>query len=347
MPFIGTREQRAGLLILVLGGILAYTLWPYMSGLLGAPVLYVIFGSLHRRLTGVIGKAPAALVILLLALVLIAVPIVAAGGMVANEATGWAQAVVDSEILAKLKELEIGSIKVGEQIQDFSKNFVSIAGNSAIGLVGTGARLLIQLTISFFGFYYLLMDPAQGRRMLESFIPFAPENRARLLDAFRNVTVSMLIGTMSIAIVQGALLALTFQILGFRSPVFWGIVTMILAILPLVGSGLVWGPGAVFLFMQGRTGAAILLVLIGVIIIGNVDTLIRPFVFAKYAKMHPFITIIGAFAFVPKMGILGLVVGPLAVSYFFEVVRMYRDEYMDATPVPASPSPVYTATPSP
>jgi predicted PurR-regulated permease PerM len=328
MPFLSTREQRAALLILALGAALVYVLWPYFSGLLGAPVLYVVFGRFHQRLAAKIGAGWAALVVIVIAAILIALPIVGAVTLVANEATGWAEALRQSELLSRLSTLQIGTIKIGEQLKEFSSNLLSFLGGSALGIVGTGAKLLIQFTITFFGLYYLLLDPGASRRILESFIPFSPENRARLLDAFRGVTVSMLIGTFAVAIAQGLILGLTFWMLGFPSPAFWGVVTIVLSVLPVVGGGLVWGPGAAYLFIQGRVGAAILLVIIGALIIGNVDTLVRPFVFQRYAKLHPFITIIGAFAFVPHMGLLGLLVGPLAISYFFALVQMYREEYL-------------------
>lgn len=327
-----SREQRAALLILALGTVLVYTLWPYFSGLLGAPVLYVIFAGLHRRLAAKIGPSWAALAVVVIAALVIAVPIVAAVGLVANEAAGWAQTLGNSELLQRLSTLQIGTVRVGEQLKQFSSNLLSFLGGSALGLVGTGAKLLIQFTITFFGLYYLLVDPAGGRRILESFIPFSPANRAKLIDAFRGVTVSMLVGTFAVALVQGTILGLAFWLLGLPSPAFWGVVTVVLSILPVVGGGLVWAPGAAYLFIQGRPGPALLLVIIGAVIMANVDTLIRPFVFARYAKMHPFITIIGAFAFVPQMGLLGLLVGPLAISYFFELVRMYREEYLGAPP---------------
>jgi predicted PurR-regulated permease PerM len=64
-------------------------------------------------------------------------------------------------------------------------------------------------------------------------------------------------------------------------------------------------------------------------VVGNVDNVIRPFVFRRWAQIHPFITIIGAFAGIQYFGLLGLLIGPLAISYFFELIRMYRAEYLD------------------
>jgi predicted PurR-regulated permease PerM len=330
MVVLSTRQQRAGLLIFALGAGLVYVLWPYFSGLLGAPVLLVIFGDFHQRLSRRIGAPAAALIVIVLSFFLILLPIVGAVTLLANEAGGWARALTDSDLLNRLRGLEFMGVQVGEELKRFSSSLLSFVGGSALGIVGTGARLLIQFTITFFGLYYLLMDPAGSRALLESFIPFSAENRSILLDRFRNVTVSMLVGTFAVAIGQGAIMALTFWALGLPSPAFWGVVTIILSILPLVGAGLVWIPGAVYLVTQGRPVAAVILALVGLLIVGNVDTVIRPFVFNRYAKLHPFITIIGAFAFVPSMGLLGLLVGPLAISYFFELVRMYRAEYLTA-----------------
>ena len=81
--------------------------------------------------------------------------------------------------------------------------------------------------------------------------------------------------------------------------------TVIFAILPVVGSGLVWGPGAAALAMDGRYGAAIGLAIWGIVVVGNVDNVIRPIVFRRWAQIHPFVTVIGAFMGLRYFGLLG------------------------------------------
>jgi predicted PurR-regulated permease PerM len=103
---------------------------------------------------------------------------------------------------------------------------------------------------------------------------------------------------------------------------------MVFAILPFVGSGLVWGPGAIALALDHRSGAAILLALWGLFVVGNVDYVIRPLVSRRWAHIHPLVTLVGALVGVPYFGLLGLLIGPLAVSYFFELIKMYREEYL-------------------
>jgi predicted PurR-regulated permease PerM len=122
---------------------------------------------------------------------------------------------------------------------------------------------------------------------------------------------------------------------------------MIFAVLPIVGSGLVWGPGALSLFLADRPTAAIVLIVLGIVVVGNIENLIRPIVFRRYSQIHPMVTLVGAIAGVSYFGLLGLLIGPLALSYFFEVIRMYRVEYLgDYHPLITSPS-AETATPPP
>ena len=92
--------------------------------------------------------------------------------------------------------------------------------------------------------------------------------------------------------------------------------------------GLVWGPGAIALFLDHRVGAALVLAFVGLVVVGNVDYIIRPMVFRRWANIHPLVTLVGALAGVPFFGILGLLIGPLALSYFFELIKMYREEYL-------------------
>ena len=102
--------------------------------------------------------------------------------------------------------------------------------------------------------------------------------------------------------------------------------------LPVVGSGLVWGPAAIVLALQGRPIAAIALAVWGVVVVGSVDNFIRPIIYRRYAEVHPLITLIGAIVGVSHFGLLGLLIGPLALSYLFELVRMYREEYIEPEP---------------
>ena len=196
-------------------------------------------------------------------------------------------------------------------------------------VIGTATRLGIQLTITFFGLFYLLVAPVGLWSGVRPFIPFSSRNAEILRQRFHDVTISTLVGTGLTAIVQGVLVGLAFWATGLANALFWGVVTVIFAILPVVGSGLVWGPGAAALALDHHYGRAIGLVVWGILVVANVDNVIRPVVFRRWAQIHPFITVIGALAGINWFGLLGLLIGPLAISYFFELIRMYRAEYLE------------------
>jgi predicted PurR-regulated permease PerM len=329
MAFLDTKRDRAAFLIFVLGLGLVWTLWPFITGLIGAPVLYVVFAPLYRWLAHRTGPRLAAALVILLGVVLVLGPGVSFVWVIAGEAQDMATGVIRSPLLTRLRELSIGPYDVGAQIEALGSRLVSFIGASALGLLGTATRLGIQLTITFFGLFYLLLAPEHAWRQVQPFIPFSRHNAEILRDRFRNVTISTLVGTGLTASVQGLLVGVAFWVTGIPNAVFWGVVTIVLAILPVVGSGLVWGPGVLALALEGSYGRAIGLALWGAIVVGNVDNVIRPMVFRRWAQIHPFITIIGAFAGLQYFGLLGLLIGPLAISYFFELIRMYRAEYLD------------------
>jgi len=330
MAFLDTNHQRAATLVLVLGVGLVIALSPFATGLIGIPVLYVCFMPVHGWLARHSPPRLAATLVVLLALFLIVVPGVSFTGLIVTQAQQIASGVVKSPFLGKVAELHVRNFDIGSPLADLGSKVVSWIGSSAFGLIGTATRLVLNLTIALFGLYYLLLRPVETWAAVRPHIPFSAANTEILRLRFRNVTVSTIIGTGLVAAIQGTLVGVAFWAAGLSNAVFWGVVTMVFAILPVVGSGLVFGPAAVALALAGRWGWAIGMLLWGLLVVANVDYVVRPLVFKRWANIHPLITLIGALAGVPYFGLLGLLIGPLALSYFFELLRMYREEYLIA-----------------
>jgi predicted PurR-regulated permease PerM len=329
MPFFDTRQRQAALLIIVLGVALAIAVWPFATGLVGAGVFYVVFRPLYRWLTQRIPRGAASIIVIILAILLVLGPGISFATLVATQAPGMAATVLESPLTQRIAQLRLGPYQVGEQIQQLGARAVSWLGASALSLLGTATRLGIQLTVAVFGLFYLLRAPDEAWRGIRPFIPFSRANAEALRARFRDVTTSTLIGTFLTAAIQGVLLGIAFWATGLANPLFWGVVTVLFAILPVIGSGVIWIPGALSLALDHHYARAIGLTLWGVLVVGQVDNLIRPWVFRRYAQIHPFVTVIGAFAGIRYFGLLGLLVGPLAISYFFELIRMYRAEYLE------------------
>lgn len=326
MAFLETNAQRAALILILLGVGLAIALAPYASGLLAIPVLYTVFTPAHEWLARRFNPKLAAGLVVALALFLIVVPGVSFAGLVVSQAQQMASGLVQSPLLTRLKELQPGGFDLGPRLAEMGTQVVSWIGSRTFGLIGTAARLALNLVIALFGLFYVLLKPGETWDAVRPYIPFSARNTEKLRQRFRDVTHSTVIGTGVTAAIHGTLVGLGFWVTGLPNAVFWGVVTMVFAILPVVGGGLVWGPGALALLLEHRPGAAVLLALWGFVVVGNVDYIIRPMIFRRWAHIHPLVTLIGALAGVRYFGILGLLIGPLALSYFFELIKMYREE---------------------
>lgn len=329
MAFIDSKHQRAAWLVIILGIICVIALLPYASGLLGAPVLYVIFAPMHRWLVPKVrSKGLASAIVILTALIVLVLPLTWLVSLLVGQAQGAARGVLASPLMDRLDTLTIGPFAVGQQLREVGSQVVSFVGGSAISVLGKVASLTLNLLLSFFGLYYILQNPDGAWNGLRPYIPFSDENVAILKHRFAAVTTSTVLGTGLCALAQGTLIGLGFWVAGLGDPIFWGAATFVLSVMPVVGSGLIWGPGSIVLFTSGRTGMAIALFIWGIVVVGNVDNIIRPYISEKYAQIHPLITIVGAIAGVSYLGILGLLIGPLALSYLFELLKMYQREYL-------------------
>jgi predicted PurR-regulated permease PerM len=328
MPLIDTNHGRAAVLVLLLGAALVIALAPYATGVIGIPVLYAVFAPVHDWLGIRMRPRLAAVLVVVLALFLIVVPGVSFAGLIVGQAQEIAGSVIRNPVLGRLRELKLGGIDLGPRLADLGTQVVAWLGSSAFGLVGTATRLALNLTISLFGLFYLLLQPQETWEAAQPYIPFSTKNTEKLRQRFRDVTSATIIGTGLTAALQGLLVGIGFWLTGLPNAVFWGVVTMVFAILPVVGSGLVWGPGALALIVSGRGLPGVLLAIWGAVVVGNVDYVVRPRIFKRWANIHPLVTLLGALAGVPFFGILGLLIGPLALSYFFELVKMYREEYL-------------------
>lgn len=315
-------------IIAVLGLGLVFALWPYATGLVGGPVLFVMFRGMFRRLSRWMPGSLAAAVVVIVAVGVLVLPGLAVAGMVVGEADAAIQRIADNQYAARIAELQIAGVDIGPRLVSLGEAALAWLGSSALGIVGAAARGALNITIALFGLYFLLLGSDRSWVALSPYIPFNETNTTALRKRFRDVTNSTLIGTGLIAVAQGLLMGVAFAILGLPSAFFWGVVTAVVSILPVVGSGLVWVPATIVLVLSERYVAAVVLTIAGLVIVGGVDNVIRPIVYNRWAQIHPIVTLVGALAGIRFFGILGLLIGPLALSYFFELIAMYREEYL-------------------
>jgi predicted PurR-regulated permease PerM len=324
MAFLDTPRQRAGLLVALLGIAIALALVPFATGLLGIVVLYVICAPAHRRLAQRIPPRVSAIIVVTVALVLVLLPLGVMVSVIVREAPdtiAMLRANAD-----RITSLRIGGMDVGAQLAAAGGTAAAWVSEQAVGFFGGATRGLLSLVIAFFGLYYLLLNADVVWRGVRDYVPFSDHNADALRARFFSVTQATLVGTALTALLQGTMVGVAFWALGLPAAAFWGVITGLVSVLPMLGSALVWIPGMVVLGMDGRWIAVLILGIVG-ILAGSTDNIVRMVVFKKVSNIHPLATLVGAFAGLKLFGLLGVLLGPLAIAYFFELLKMYREEY--------------------
>jgi predicted PurR-regulated permease PerM len=321
------RARRARVAIAVLAVGLLWACAPYLAGLLGAVVLYVLCAPAYRRLAPRLGARPAALALTVTAAVLLIAPVAWLVSAALYEAPGAIQRVAASRAFARAAELQVGPLDLGVELERAARGALAWVSARAYGVAGSITRAVLNLLLALVGLYYLLPQAGALWRQLRPLVPFSPAGAEALRARFASVTEATMLGLAVAAASQGVVVGLGFWLVGLPNPLVWGVVTAAFSVLPILGSALVWGPGVVVLAADGRYGAAFALAGIGLVIASNVDNVVLPAVNRRVSQIHPLVTLVGAFAGVELLGLVGLLLGPLAITYCLELARLYRAEY--------------------
>lgn len=332
MSLLDTPRQRARLVLFGLGLCVLVGVWKFLPGLLGACALFVMSGATYDRLARRTRPRLAAAVVILLVVLLVMAPLIAVATLMAGRAPGIVEQMMAGATFERLSAVHLGSIQIGEILTNIGADVQESLPGQALRLLGGLVQITINLFIALVGLYYLLLAGDNTWERTRDFLPLSESNAELLRVRFRSVTEAMILGIVATAAVQGSIVGLGFWLVGLNDPVFWGGVTAIVSVLPVFGSALVWLPGAIVLLVNGRPEAAIVLAILGGGIASNIDNLIRPIVYWKVSDLHPLTTIVGAFAGLAVFGLSGLIIGPLALSYFLELLRVYRAEFGPETP---------------
>jgi predicted PurR-regulated permease PerM len=211
--------------------------------------------------------------------------------------------------------------------EENTKNLSQKIASFIPSVINSTANILTNLIMMFFLFYYLLVSGRDVERKLGQLIPLKPNNIDTLASESRMMIKANALGIPVICIIQGLTATLGYMIFGVKDWGMWGFVTGVFAFFPIVGTMIVWVPLVIVMFSTGHTGPAIGLTVYSVIVTGNVDYLSRITLLKKMGNVHPMITVLGVIVGLNLFGFVGLIFGPLLVSYFLILVKIYINEF--------------------
>jgi len=333
------KMAMALLMLAVLAAVLIHALLPYINAFLGAFIIFVILRPLYHFMVrrGHLSRSISALMTIVLSFVLILVPLYFLISTIATEIQNVLQYINSIPIYAEvvrsfLENLHLEQLPINLDIKtkvievaSAIANYSSVMLLSAVQSIG---QRLIEFTIMSFLLYYLFTEEdSDFVKSVYSAIPFNRENSDKLLEEFRVIVKTTLVSSLIIAIIQGGMLTVAFLLLGIQGAILWGALAALLSFIPLVGATVVWIPAVIIQLLQQDYFAAVGILIAG-ILVSTMDNFVRPFIQKKLGSLHPMISLLGIIIGINLFGLIGLVVGPLLLSYFLLVVRMFHEEYV-------------------
>jgi predicted PurR-regulated permease PerM len=344
-----TSERRFWVRVgaVVLAALLAWLVWQIVAPLWRPLVWAMLLGALlapwNTRLTRRLGgrKILASSITLVVTVLLFVLPLGVIAGAVAAQASQLAsrldQYVPDpaggqpldlSKVPVLARPLDWIGDHTGVSLQQIEtwlvagtqrvlQTLVSSSGAVVLGAVGTLVSFLLMLFVLFF----VLRDGPALANKIVALLPIEPRRRTRLWQHLQDVTRAVFMGIGLTALAQGFLVGLGYWIAGLPSPLVFGVIATLFALIPLVGTSIVWGLGAVYLASQGSFGHAIFLVIWGALVVGTADNVLRPLLISGRTDVPTVAVFVGVVGGLSAFGFIGLFLGPIVLGLLIALFR--------------------------
>jgi predicted PurR-regulated permease PerM len=324
------RQILILMLVLSIAILLISQLTIFIPGLLGGITLYILSRSLYFQLIfkRKWKKGWTALLFILCYLIIIAFPVYISVTLASPKISSIAEN--QEQIIAGIQSV---SAKVKEKTgftllsAESAKTIAQKVSTYIPQIINSTMVLLSNLIIMFFLLYYLLVQGREMEKYLSKVIPLKDENVHLLAGETKMMIRANALGIPIICVVQGAFAALGYWIFGVEDWGLWGFVTGVFAFFPLVGTMIIWVPLVGYLFIHGSNLPAIGLTIYSFVVTGNVDYIARLKLMKYMGDVHPVITVLGVIVGLNLFGFMGLIFGPLLISYFLIMVKIYINEF--------------------
>lgn len=317
--------------------VLAFFIFrPYLYSIIFAAVLAVTFGPMHKKISKFVDgrEGIGAFLTLIVVFLIIFIPLSFFGTKVFQESRSIYQYI--SEPGRNVFEGDGVVAYIQGKVVNYMPSFFSNANEYAkqgidwifnnLGSIFSGvAQGVIGLIITFLSLFFFLKD---GRKIMEALFAYSPlEDRfdKQILNTLAIVAGSVVRGTLVISILQGILAGIGFWIFGIPNPALWGLVLMLIALLPAIGAMIVIIPAVAYLFFFVSPLFALGLLLWGIFVVSMADNVLRPILIEKAVNIHPFIIFLSVIGGIQFFGPMGFVLGPIIISLLFTFFRMYPE----------------------
>ena len=330
IPNNAIRQILLLLFILLLGTVLFTELKTFLPSFLGAYTLYVIMRKYMFRLESQYKwkRSWAAALLMFLSFLIILMPIYTLINMMSSK-IGYAIQ-HSSQVLASIKtfiQKYEQQYKMEILTQENISKLTNWVAQIAPQILGGTLSSVMSIVIMYFILFFMLTE---GRKMESNFYGWAPlkdENILLLRKDMNGMVLANAIGVPLIALLQGIVGLIGYLIIGVPEPFFWFIITTFTALLPVVGAALAYVPLSLLLFANGDPVKGVITLAFGLLVVGSVDNIFRFWLAKKLGDVHPLITVSGVLIGVNIFGFIGIIFGPILISLFLILIRIYANEF--------------------
>jgi len=320
-----------------------YLLLPFFFPIFWAAVIAGVFRPLYNRLNRRI-KHPnlsTALFFLIIALILL-LPTGIIGTLVFNESVRLykilapgtqhmdrnVQQVIDAIAGNSIAELfhingEMLIAKTAEVVQGITKYIFVHLGALTQNTLG----ILVQFAIMLYALFYFVRDGDRFLQMAMRVVPLGMGREKLLFDRFIVTAKSTLKVTLIIGGIQGTLGGIAFFVTGVEGTLIWGLLMILMAIIPVVGCSIIWGPAGILMLLTGHIWEGVLILAVGFLVISTVDNLLRPILIGQDVEMHPLLIFLSTLGGIILFGISGFVIGPVITALLIAIWEIYEEFY--------------------
>jgi predicted PurR-regulated permease PerM len=338
-PLVRERERVATVffygIVLLLGYVFLRIITPFLAPLGWAAVLAIFVSPWHETLVARYGRVRAAALSTVVVTLLILGPGLVVLTVFVQE-SGAALSALDRESVAgQLAWLEQAwnrvrvvipgaqSVDLRSLIEDIISRTGGFVAARVGGLLADIAVLLFQLLVTLIALFFFLRDADAIMRDVRGLLPFEDLRRERMIRQTRDLVYASVAAGVVIAALQGLAGGLVFAVLGLGAPVFWGVMMGLLALLPFVGTWVVWLPAAIWLMATGQVFTGVVLAVLGGTIVASIDNVLRPAILSDRAQMHGLLMFVSLLGGVTLFGLLGIVLGPLVSAMVIALFEAY------------------------
>ncbi|HLO71650.1 MAG TPA: AI-2E family transporter [Flavipsychrobacter sp.] len=317
-------------IILVLAYVLGAQMFAFFPGLLGAVTLYILMREYFFKLTVIkhYNKSLIASLFILASIIVIVLPVAGIVQVILPKFAG----IIDNQaaITETLKELSQKTKNLPPFMRINQQQVMQVMQKIAAevpGVLGATANMLTNTVLAFFLLYFMLVDGRKMEMSIKKYLPLKDSNIDNMWTSTRTMVISNAIGIPVLAGCQAIVAIIGYAIFGIDEFVLWGILTGVASLVPVIGCMLVWGPLCIYLFATAHPAAAIGLAIYSFVITGGIDNVLRFTILKKLGDVHPIITTLGIIVGLPMFGFMGLIFGPLLLSYLLLLIQIYRVEF--------------------